>query len=292
MQTIAITSGSGGVGRTTVTANLAAVLAQRGQRVLVVDFDPQNAQRLLLGMDPQQIEGLAREGVNAQAIFDSPFGGLLANPVAATAVHQAVNPERSPAAGAAASPPSHPDADAATTGLRFIPFGQLLDEDLEIFADDLTRDPCWLRDHLLPLRELGFDLILIDTPSGPSPFLDQALRAADLAVVVVRADVASCLSLPAIESSIQRCNGARSDFRGGYRLINALPINNRLAHEVRKTLMADGAQQLVPLSIHLDPAVGQAFAHARPVIDFRPGTSASLDFHYLGDWLLDTLDDE
>lgn len=38
-RTIAITSGKGGVGKTFVSANLAAALARRGQRVLVLDAD-------------------------------------------------------------------------------------------------------------------------------------------------------------------------------------------------------------------------------------------------------------
>src|SRR5574343_1662089 len=36
---IAVTSGKGGVGKTFVSANLAAALAKRGQRVLVLDAD-------------------------------------------------------------------------------------------------------------------------------------------------------------------------------------------------------------------------------------------------------------
>ena len=36
-RTLAVTSGKGGVGKTLVSANLAASLARRGQRVLVLD---------------------------------------------------------------------------------------------------------------------------------------------------------------------------------------------------------------------------------------------------------------
>ena len=38
-RTIAVTSGKGGVGKTFISANLAAALSHRGQRVLVLDAD-------------------------------------------------------------------------------------------------------------------------------------------------------------------------------------------------------------------------------------------------------------
>ncbi len=74
MQIIAFISGKGGVGKTTLAANTAVALAQRKQRVLLIDLDPQNAQRLHLGMDPDEIAGLIREGISPAGIFDSPFG--------------------------------------------------------------------------------------------------------------------------------------------------------------------------------------------------------------------------
>lgn len=74
MQVIAFISGKGGVGKTTLAANTAVALAQRKQRVLLIDLDPQNVQRLHLGMDPEEIAGLIREGISSAGIFDSPFG--------------------------------------------------------------------------------------------------------------------------------------------------------------------------------------------------------------------------
>ncbi|MDT8990055.1 cellulose biosynthesis protein BcsQ [Curvibacter sp. APW13] len=74
MEIVTFISGKGGVGKSTLTCNVAVGLSARGKRVLVIDLDPQNIQRLHLGMDPEEIAGLAREGINDDAVFDSPFG--------------------------------------------------------------------------------------------------------------------------------------------------------------------------------------------------------------------------
>lgn len=51
MRKIAIINQKGGVGKTTTTVNLGAALARRGQRVLLVDLDPQGHLTLHLGLD-------------------------------------------------------------------------------------------------------------------------------------------------------------------------------------------------------------------------------------------------
>ncbi|TVQ52600.1 MAG: ParA family protein [Phycisphaerales bacterium] len=55
MRTISLLNQKGGVGKTTTTANLGAALAAAGQRVLLIDLDPQAHLTLHLGIEPDQV---------------------------------------------------------------------------------------------------------------------------------------------------------------------------------------------------------------------------------------------
>ncbi|WP_246211800.1 ParA family protein [Phytoactinopolyspora alkaliphila] len=53
---VAMCNQKGGVGKTTSTINLGAALAEYGRRVLLVDFDPQGALSVGLGLNPHDLE--------------------------------------------------------------------------------------------------------------------------------------------------------------------------------------------------------------------------------------------
>ena len=56
MRTIAIANQKGGCGKTTTAVNLAAALAEKGSRILIVDLDPQGHATLGLGYDPDALD--------------------------------------------------------------------------------------------------------------------------------------------------------------------------------------------------------------------------------------------
>jgi chromosome partitioning protein len=53
---VAVCNQKGGVGKTTTTISLGAALAEHGRRVLLVDFDPQGALSVGLGIQPHELD--------------------------------------------------------------------------------------------------------------------------------------------------------------------------------------------------------------------------------------------
>ena len=68
---IVVANQKGGVGKTTTTVNLSAYLAVKGNKVLIIDLDPQGNATSGLGIDPSELESSIYEVLMKRADIDS-----------------------------------------------------------------------------------------------------------------------------------------------------------------------------------------------------------------------------
>lgn len=138
MRSISIINQKGGVGKTTTAVNLAAALAQHGQRVLLIDLDPQAHATLHLGVSP--VEGSA-------SMYDVLTSDIrLADAIQTTRENLSLAP-------------SHIDLAAAEVELAGVVGREVI-----------------LRDELAALSD-QFDVVLIDCPPSLGILTINALAA-------------------------------------------------------------------------------------------------------------------
>ena len=82
---ISISNQKGGVGKTTTAVNLAAFLAEKGKKVLVIDIDPQGNAGFGVGINAEEISNTVYEVLTGdvpikQAIFETEIEGLFIIP--------------------------------------------------------------------------------------------------------------------------------------------------------------------------------------------------------------------
>lgn len=254
MRTFAVVNQKGGCGKTTTAINLAAELASRGHRTLLVDMDPQSHCAAGLGVPQSKIErdmaaalvGDVERGPDPSAMLWEVTRNLYLAP---SSVRLA--------------------ALEAAHG----PLAQVSDRDRR-----LTR--------LLARLAPSFEYCFIDCPPTLGILTFNALRAADEAIIPVETGF---LALEGAENQLAQIRKV-SERVGRVIPVRVLPTlhkpDRRVARDVMAEIQARFGEVLVPVTILDHDELREAVGFGRPVREHSPGSRAASNFAGLADWLI------
>ncbi|WP_406664912.1 cellulose biosynthesis protein BcsQ [Gallaecimonas sp. GXIMD1310] len=162
MNLVYFSSPKGGVGKSTLVANLAFALQRLGHQVVVVDFDSQNAQRLHLGLPMSEQRGLV-----AQLQSTDDWRNLILE---------------------------------TPSGIGLLPYGNANRAQREHFNAQLQQRPDCIALGLGPLLSQPGCIVLADLPTGPGEALYTLREMEAIPVVVMEADSTSAATLGQVSS--------------------------------------------------------------------------------------------
>ncbi len=250
MKVISIVSMKGGVGKTTVAVNLATSLAQRlGKgRVSMIDFDPQNAAHWHFGSLDTNSPGICQLALQGQ---------VEANTIATN--HD--------------------------LGLDCYPFGSASESERVAFEAALHSQADWLKQFTKAIGSPDDGIVIIDTPSGHSVYLNQAISASDLIIVVLLSDAGSYATVPTMESLLDEMIPLNPNLKSVY-VLNQSDPTDLLNADVATTLRNHLGARVAPVLISGDEAVKEALAVQQSVLIYDPHGQASQDVASLARWTL------
>ncbi|HVB82027.1 MAG TPA: ParA family protein [Candidatus Binataceae bacterium] len=247
---VAIANQKGGVGKTTTAVNLAVALAQAGQRVLLVDLDPQG----------NATSGLTPEPVKSGTIYDS-----LVN---RTPLAQIVRESR-PALYLA---PSSTDLVGAEIELATI-------EGRE------RRLRAELQEH-----STKYNLVLIDTPPSLGLLTLNALVAADSVLVPMQCEYYALEGLSSLLATIRRVKAVLNpqlELMGV--VLTMFDSRNRLSHEISLEVNKHFPERVFQSVIPRNVRISESPSHGMAVIEYDPKSVGAEAYRLLALELLERL---
>lgn len=232
---IAFANQKGGVGKSTSTTGVAGWLARGGERVLVVDLDPQANATTGLGIDPRRVG-------SAGNIYQILLGE--------TALPDAIEP-------------------TMLRNLFCVPSG------IDLAASEIELVPVFSREYRLRtalesvLEEFTF--ILIDCPPSLGLLTVNALAAADEVLVPVQCEYYALEGLRQLLHNIEKVRrGLNPELKVRGFLLTMFDPRTKLAHEVaddvRRHFPAQVFDTVVPRSVRLS----EAPSHGQPIAVYDP----------------------
>ena len=164
---ISIANQKGGVGKTTTTISLGAALAELGQRVLLVDFDPQGALSVGLGINSMELDATVYNLVlDRSTIFDDVV------------------------------------VKTGIDGVELLPANIDLSAAEVVLVSEVAREQA-LKRTLTEVKQ-GYDYILIDCPPSLGLLTINALTASDTVIIPLECEFFALRGMALLVDTIQK----------------------------------------------------------------------------------------